>query len=200
MSEYRHDLRLRLRVTTRAIHERLEARTDVEGRLTSIDAYRSFLENLLGIYRPLEDALRALDWSGSGLDFESRRKLDRLTADLIDLGHSAAIIERLPDCLSLPLPLSRAEGLGVLYVIEGATLGGRVILQRIESRLGVNQSWAGHFLYGYGENTGAMWMAFVESLNAAGADAPIASIIEASALATFVAFEEHLAARSQLAA
>jgi heme oxygenase len=182
------DLRSRLRAATRPMHEAIEAELDIAVRLNSIGAYRSFLEDLLRLYRPLEKALQAVAWQGSGIDFDRRRKIGWLEADLIDLKHTRASLDALPDFHREAWPTSLPEALGALYVIEGSTLGGRVILQRLAPILGVSAAWAGSFLNGYGRRTGSMWQAFVASLNAAEAPETDAPIIEASAVATFASF------------
>jgi heme oxygenase len=53
---------------------------------------------------------------------------------------------------------SEAEALGLLYVTEGATLGGRTILRSLAAQ-GVNLRGLA-FLDPYGGQTGAMWMRF----------------------------------------
>ena len=60
-------------------------------------------------------------------------------------------------------------------------------------RLNIRPDWAGHFFSGYGKQTGAMWQSFVAVLNEVGKAPEHARLIEASALATFAAFEKCLA-------
>ena len=187
------DLHSRLRRSTRAIHERVERQMDLERVSTSIEAYSCILEDMLRLHRPIERTLSALVMETAGIDFEARRKVGWLIADLIDLGHDAAALQQLRDFAPVPAPATPDEALGVLYVLEGSSLGGQVILGRLGPALGVGPLWAGRFFNGYGQATGAMWRTFIARLNVLGADPHTAAVIEASAISTFAAFESCLA-------
>jgi len=62
-------------------------------------------------------------------DYESRRKLPLLSQDLVALGASAEELDRLPRCQGLPACDEPAAAMGYLYVMEGATLGGQMLLR-----------------------------------------------------------------------
>lgn len=55
--------------------------------------------------------------------------------------------------------------LGCLYVIEGATLGGRVITRHLQNQLGTTPDSGGAFFDGYGAETGSRWKAFCTMLS-----------------------------------
>jgi heme oxygenase len=57
---------------------------------------------------------------------------------------------------------TKAEALGVMYVLEGSTLGGKVILKTLRSR-GVSTDEL-HFLDPYGKHAGALWRTFLSIL------------------------------------
>ena len=183
-------MRQRLRRSTGDLHRRVEAAIALESRLASLDAYRTLLERYLGLYRPVEAALAALDWRLSGIDPLKRRKCAWLEADLRDLGHSSATLARVPPCARIPEIDTAAAGLGCLYVLEGATLGGRVILRRAGRTLGVHPGWGGRFFAGYGARTGPMWRDCVAALNTIEARSPAADAAEAAARSLFLLFEE----------
>jgi heme oxygenase len=62
-------------------------------------------------------------------------------------------------------PLNAPEQLlGCLYVIEGATLGGRSITQHLQTRFGLTPQSGGAFFDGYGAHTGSRWKAFCTML------------------------------------
>ena len=126
----------RLRRATRASHERLEAIVDVTRAARTPEGYRRLLAAMLGFHDPFEAALGRLDWTGAGIDFAARRKSHLIEADLATLGLARADIARLPRCLDVPVPDDLPAGFGCLYVVEGATLGGRLILRQVgeESR------------------------------------------------------------------
>ena len=73
---------------------------------------------------------------------------------------------RLPLC---PVPLLRDafEALGSLYVMEGSTLGGQVIMRNVTLRLGFDDRFGCSYFAGHGANTGAMWRSFLARLDEA---------------------------------
>ena len=91
------DFRGRLRLATRDAHLRLEDAVDFDGRITSLEAYRGFIEDFYRLVRPLEAMLGGLDLSMLPIDYPSRRKLPWIEADLKDLGHTDETLARLPD-------------------------------------------------------------------------------------------------------
>lgn len=56
-------------------------------------------------------------------------------------------------------------GLGILYVIEGSTLGGKVIFKHVQKALGLDQNNGASYFYGYGEKTGDFWKSFMIQLS-----------------------------------
>lgn len=187
------NLRERLRLVTRAAHLRLEAEVDFDNRLTSLAVYRSFLEDFYGFVRPLEAAMARLDLGAIGIDFNARRKLPWIEADLKDLGHTAESLEALPKFTGTPALSDPVEALGALYVLEGSSLGRQVMLSKIRARLGAGYGVSARFFSGYGPETAVMWQSFVAILNQSGASPEAERKIEAAALATFAAFERSLA-------
>jgi heme oxygenase len=63
-------------------------------------------------------------------------------------------------CFALPSCVSTAHQLGIAYVIEGSTLGGKFILARLPPALAALRGVATAFLEGYGAATGARWKSF----------------------------------------
>jgi heme oxygenase (biliverdin-IX-beta and delta-forming) len=154
-----------LRRATAAAHGRLEARLPVGRSNQTIATYRATLEALYGIYLPLEARLGVHAESLAPLRWEPRRKVHLLRADLVTLGVTAAQIDALPQCSQVPAVPDAPAALGCLYVVEGATLGGRVLSRRLRP-LGISPRRGGRFFHGYGEETGPMWVEFVERLQA----------------------------------
>jgi heme oxygenase len=187
------NLRERLRLVTRDAHLRLEAEVDFDGRLTSLEVYRFFLEDFFRFVRPVEAVLDGLDLKKLGIDYSSRRKTSWIETDLKDLGHTSESLEHLQSFDELPELTEPVEALGAMYVLEGSSLGRQVMLSKLGTRLNIRPDWAGHFFSGYGKQTGAMWQSFVAVLNEVGKAPEHARLIEASALATFAAFEKCLA-------
>jgi len=186
------NLREHLRLVTRDAHLRLEAEVDFDGRLTSLEVYRSFLESFFRFVRPVEAVLDALDLKTLSIDYSSRRKTSWIETDLRDLGHTSESLAQLQSFEELPELTEPVEALGAMYVLEGSSLGRQVMLTKLAERLNIRPDWAGHFFSGYGKQTGAMWQSFVAVLNEVGKTPRDARHIEAAALATFAAFEKCL--------
>ena len=105
--------------------------------------------------------------------YGERRKLAWLVNDLKHFG----IDPGSPDWRSLP-PISLAplansgELIGVLYVIEGATLGGQVISSHLRKSLALTADAGARFFNGYGdsEETQRRWQEFVQFADSIGAE------------------------------
>jgi heme oxygenase len=53
-----------------------------------------------------------------------------------------------------------AELVGSLYVLEGSTRGGTLILRRMQRVLGIRRDRGGKFFYGYGRQSEQLWHEF----------------------------------------
>lgn len=152
-----------LRAATGEAHQRLEDAVDIERRLADPLRYRQLLEIFLGFYRPLERSIPIAEHKrGLGLDLSERRKVPWLEEDLSVLGLTGPEIEQLPDCPELPRVDTPPRAMGCLYVLEGATLGGRHI-SAMMARSAIPPG-ARRFFSGYGERTGERWREFVAML------------------------------------
>lgn len=145
----------RLREDTRGLHESVEAATDLERRCTSIEAYRDLLARTAAYLRVVEPSLADFAWSEVGIDLAARRRLALVERDLAVLGdvQEAAVP-------AVYAPRSLAEAIGVLYVLEGSTLGGRFIERTLQRTLGIDASSGAAYFHGHGEATGSMWKEF----------------------------------------
>lgn len=187
----------RLRRETRDCHERLEAQVDMHRLARSRDGYRRTLEAMLGFYGPVEEALARLDWRPAGIEIGERRKAHLIAADLAALGLAPEAVAALPRCADLPdLPDLRA-GLGCLYVLEGATLGGQLILREVRERLSLEPEGGASFFASYGPRVGVMWREFKARLDAACANEEAATAAVLAAAGTFEALERWLGERLQ---
>ncbi|WGM37769.1 biliverdin-producing heme oxygenase [Caulobacter sp. NIBR1757] len=150
------DVLSRLRAETRAAHEALEADLDIFSHLAS-DAGRRRLARLFhGLHAGAEAVLAPWLAAVPGLDYEARRRRPVLDRDLAHFGEATP-----PPC-PMAKPASRAEALGILYVLEGSTLGGQVIRKRLLSR-GAGLDGVS-FLDPYGAETGPRWKGFLAVL------------------------------------
>ena len=97
----------------------------------------------------------------------------------------------------MPPLRDESEAMGCLYVLEGACLGGQVLLRSIQPRFDGEGGF--RFLEGYGLETGRMWRNFLSCLNDfQNRDERDQQRLIASAVATFETFERWLALRECL--
>jgi heme oxygenase (biliverdin-IX-beta and delta-forming) len=181
-----------LRERTASLHARVERSTDLPKRCSSVRAYRELLLRLLGFYEPAEERLSFFDWRVLGIDFEQRRKVPLLVRDIRTLAGDPRNCSPISQD-ELPRIPTLSAAVGVLYVMEGATLGGQFISRHVRDVLGIGPSTGGSFHAAYGCNTGAMWREFREAANGY-CDVRVDRIDEAvtAAVATFEAFDRWL--------
>lgn len=111
-------------MATQACHDELDARAS-RLDLTNRNDYLQFLRASLRALAPLEIAMEAAGVERVIDDWENRRRLPLLQADLLACGEMTEVA-------ALPTPtFTETEMLGALYVLEGSRLGARVLLKRI---------------------------------------------------------------------
>ncbi|MCP3058600.1 biliverdin-producing heme oxygenase [Myxococcus sp. K38C18041901] len=186
----------RLKTETRPHHERAEAAVRLLEPGLTLDGYRRHLEALYGFHQPVEERLGAvLTEALPALHLRERLKRPWLEADLRALGHDAASLARLPRCPEPPSLPSLPEALGGCYVLEGATLGGQLILRHLRRHF--EGAPAGDFVFfrAYGDDVGPKWRGFAEVLTRAAEDSSephFEDRVVRGAQDTFDAFEHWL--------
>ena len=169
-----------LKSETSAAHLAVERCFSLEYLTSSVSNYERMLWQLLGFHEPVESQLRQTQLR---LPFSLWPRVDDLKADLLFLKglHLPSTLSRVRtsskpsphDVQSLPCsPLQRGEPpprlpvdqeagwLGVTYVIEGSSLGGRMIARQVQERLGISPETGGRFFAGPGVETGDRWNRF----------------------------------------
>lgn len=160
----------RLRTDTRAAHRAAEASPAMQALMApglTRDAYHDHLQGVARGLVPLEAGLVAVPGLPARVSALADRlhKRDWLAADLATLGGA------MPTAGPAPA-LSLAEALGTLYVLEGATLGGRIIEKHLARTLGLAPDTGARYYHAYGEARGPMWVALRDALDAFGAEQP----------------------------
>ncbi|HSO81351.1 biliverdin-producing heme oxygenase [Thiocapsa sp.] len=155
-------LAILLRHATAETHEAVE-RLPLMARLTSPSVtredYLDYLHALAGVYAALEGSLLdALDEETRN-DLGIRPKLPAILEDLAEQGQP-----HIPRTSTQLAPAGSGTALGGLYVLEGATLGGRVIAKHLRRCLGPALGSAG-FLDFHGEHSSAAWKRFASILD-----------------------------------
>lgn len=90
----------------------------------------------------------------AGLDMARRSRLTQIDADLAALGQ-ATLGQAVSQQFEHLAPLSLGQALGWLYVVEGSSLGGHVILRKL-ANTGVDKVGLS-FLDPYGAEVGVRW-------------------------------------------
>ena len=182
-------LRDRLKMSTRALHQRLDSHPAMAGLMEpglSPARYAALLRSFGVAYAQLEPEIEnAVARVGAALDYTERRKLPALERDLSALGASSRLDAHGP----LPWRIESVGALaGTLYTVEGSTLGGQVIARSLAKHLSLGPSNGGAFFGGYGEKTRERWLSFLGFLEQAGHSAAERDAAEAYAQRTFELF------------
>jgi len=185
-----HSLPARLKEATAPLHDSVERALPLAAPGLTLDAYRRILAAFLGFYVPLEAALIrvARRWPRD-LDLLGREKISRLRQDLKTLGATEVDLAAVPLCPTVPRIEDVPRALGCMYVLEGATLGGRVVSRSIHENLSIDAHGGGSFFQAYGVETAPMWRSFVARLNR---QPPPFDEVVTAALETFERFEHWL--------
>ena len=150
-----------LRAVTRPAHDALEGTLGLMDEQLGIDTYKDILGRFYGFWSGWQPQVSTLFRDEQFLG--PRRRLHLLAADLAALGVSTPIMEALPIC-PLVLLSDDVEALGSLYVMEGSTLGGRIIRRNVERCLGDEGRASCSYFNGYGGETSTMWLSFLARL------------------------------------
>ncbi len=169
----------RLKSETRAQHARLEA---VVGLPMDRAAHLALITGLYGFVAAWEERLAALVPADDPLR-AGREKTAWLEADLASFGLDAEARARLPRCAAdaLPAAATRADLLGVCYVLEGSTLGGQFIARHLRERLGVTNGEGARYFLSYGPEVGARWREFGVELERCPSPEKHAAVVGAAA-------------------
>jgi heme oxygenase (biliverdin-IX-beta and delta-forming) len=171
-----------IRSTTAPAHRTLERALAI-GRPEADDAaYVRYLEALLGWLDPLEPVLWSDCWPESVMPLARGDKTAWIEEDLRARGRGDRELSAIPRQRALPALGSLAQRFGVAYVVEGAQLGGRALLQRLGPRLAPLPA---RWLQGYGSDSADRWRSFVAALGACLGDQAQAQSAASSARATF---------------
>jgi heme oxygenase len=158
------DVLAQLRAATSPAHQQLEAVLNLLDARINLQDYRNILARFHGFWRAWQPLAGGL--MNDPAFTLPRQRLYLLENDLAALGMPPAAAQALPLC---PMPglTDAAAALGSFYVMEGSTLGGRVIEKTLLPRLGLTRDSGGSYFAGYGGRTGPMWRDFLDRLAAA---------------------------------
>lgn len=148
----KRSLRFHLRAQTAAAHEKLDAAV---GDFESVQSYARYCRGILRFRAPVEAALQ--DAIPNGIDgWQPVSLIDALKSDLRDLG----LPDQDDDAADYRLDFDHA--LGALYVLEGSSLGARILIQRAAALGFSERHGAKHLALQTGDRTN--WPRFVDIL------------------------------------
>jgi heme oxygenase len=170
-------IRASLRLATGAVHDRLHGLTNFTALLRADllpTEYARLLLRLLGLHSPIEERLARHDgdalmvWRQTAA---TPSRPARLRSDLAFLGIDQGTIDTAPQADVLLLSLHNpAAALGCAWVVEGSSLGGRVLSLRLDAILGAGRAaGAGTFLASHPGQTDR-WSGCCAAVEACGAD------------------------------
>lgn len=140
-----------LKNQTRSEHDSIESTLNLLDPSMDEERYKKLLRGFYGFYQTAESYLR----DHSGFYSQEKEKLESLRKDLIFFNINPESVE--PISLE-KIPHQRSEDvLGLLYVIEGSTLGGQVLCQHFHKKFGLKQGEGLNFFSGYGSQTMNNW-------------------------------------------
>jgi len=155
----------RLREETSSIHQQLEETPlsmAVMAPVVSTEAYAHYLQAMLAIHKGIEEKVFPVTAAVIS-DIEQRRKTELIRKDLEELG--SGFTDYTEPFADENYHDELAFNLGILYVSEGSTLGGKVILKNVLAASESGFAGASRFLNAYGDQTGSRWKSFLSALD-----------------------------------
>ena len=209
------DLPARLRSETSGLHQQVEKAVGLPGSLRRVDDYGRLLRCLLafhqGVEARLEDPGWTADWTAVGIEIRDHRRSPLIVDDLRALdadanadapagvppsGAATALTPLTPGArrtvaqtrlatISLPTFATFGYALGCLYVVEGSSLGGRVLAPAIRAALGTVPL---RYFESEGRDHPRPWQRVTEALRRFDPDGATAHQMVSGASTTFAAF------------
>lgn len=154
-----------MRAATREAHERLETALDLMREPLERERFVGVLGRFHGLHAAWEPAVAARPEMGALM--EGRSRLAHLRADLTALGLSDDEVDALPASQdAAALADTEAGAWGSLYVMEGSTLGGKLIARALAAAPWLPPGGLTYF-DARGSDTGRMWRQLGQAVDVA---------------------------------
>ncbi|MBI1226715.1 MAG: hypothetical protein GC192_15885 [Bacteroidetes bacterium] len=178
-----------LKSDTFELHQQTEAMMPsvalMDGSLSQAE-YAQLISSLYRIHFKIEFFLENALIKYPELAAFFHKKLPWLKADLAEMGVETPTVSS-----NIPVPPhGEAALMGMIYVLEGATLGGQVILKGLKKNAAL-QHFNNRYYSGYEQLTGARWKSFLENLEATVPPKSAAKAVEGAKF-VFRLFQEYL--------
>ena len=153
-----------LKTKTALSHKQLES-LPVSSHILSpnmkMDDYAHYLRLMYDVHYDVEENIYTL-LSTTIDDLQERAKKNLIAEDLDFLNYNKPNPTPVFDTKNLTI----AFALGIMYVVEGSSLGGRFILKNLETIQGLHEGKGVSYFTGYGNKTGSYWKTFLNFLTA----------------------------------
>jgi len=152
-----------LKIQTSDSHKKLEelpVSMSIMSPEMKIEDYTYYLSLMHDVHNDTETLIFPL-FSDLIEDLEHRRKKQLIENDLLFLNSNNTDSEKVFQIEGISTPFA----LGILYVVEGSTLGGRFILKNVSKFPELSGDKGVSYFNGYGEKTGSFWKSFLNFLS-----------------------------------
>lgn len=177
----------RLKNETADVHQQLERTLiPVLKNMRQQEEYVRLLKTFYSFYLPIEQKLD-LHLGGQVVpQYNERRKVSMLLDDMYCFTHDVSA----PLCENIPAINNLHQAMGVMYVLEGSTLGGQVISRMLIKNLELADDECVGFFSGYKDATDEMWASFKNTLDSCASGKEEEDIVVAAAFDTFTLFKQ----------
>ncbi|WP_281234020.1 biliverdin-producing heme oxygenase [Flavobacterium gelatinilyticum] len=136
--------------------ERLPVSASIISPDMKLEDYTFYLSLMHDVHKDTEELVFPL-LSGIIEDLEQRKKKQLIEDDLSYLNYTKTSSAKVFQDAKLTVPFA----VGILYVMEGSTLGGRFILKNVSTFPELSNGKGVSYFNGYGDKTGSFWKAFL---------------------------------------
>jgi heme oxygenase len=187
----------RLKTLTHPFHDELEA-TELAKSLANatieLDDYANYLHKMHQLHNEIEKKLQSFkEFSHYSIDTSKRSRSDFLKKDLKSLNANNKEVSS----FNLEIEWSFPVAIGVMYVLEGSTMGGQILKERLKKLPVENAHTITNYFDGYGAQTMKLWQEYSLFLEKYVQENPHdSSKIILGACAMFLKMQELMHARS----
>lgn len=183
------DFLVKLKTQTASSHKRLEqlpVSSYILSQNMKMDDYAHYLQLMYDVHYSVEVAVFPL-LSAIVDDLKERKKKHLIEDDLLYLNYPKPVARSVFNTQNISIPFA----LGILYVVEGSSLGGRFILKNLETIDGLRDGKGVSYFAGYGNKTGSYWKTFLHLLTAYGEEYNVENEIIEGAIYAFDCIHNH---------
>ncbi len=180
------DIHSLLKSATKPLHDKIESLNSLNSNSPTIHDYIKFISDTYSIISPLENIF-SNKFNNIFYEYNFKPKKEFLISDLTSLGIQ---VNHIKQAIKLPEIESISNAFGVMYVLEGSTLGGQFIHKKLTAKHKHELDGAMSYLTANGSLTFIRWKEFLMSLEkySVGNESRKKDILY-SAIETFQCFE-----------